>query len=502
MLSTAVRNAISNITYPIRHEFARTTPDLRGVDADLDQYGEANAHILVTGLASREFSSHNRDFDYGVLVGRIMPVRPSRPEGEQWYLSADDNGGNGAYLTGARVSQTPVNGRVYQELRDMEGAAHASPFLLRYNDEAHREDRAQPNNPWTIVWAQDGLEHQVGHGRVTPPTAWVEVRWPLSPVTTGLATDEDIDLILSDEVGVESIVIVPTLTGMGNTVEGHTLGKAVVETEGEHAGAVIVDPVRVPGDLYLTWFAGRDYYDDHVFVQVALDGDVLTPVGYFNRGTDGRVYYNDDPYSTPPVSRFGSNADMHWAKLALEVPEVAPDADARRTAIIEEATVAHEAFEDLNDALNDLARYQSWCSEYERTMQFIGMRDRRNGTRGPFDVDNVGAIGNTERHAWDVQYDVEVTITDDSLSYRVSNMLESEYGASSVSDLRFDATISVTINGIVAEDEDAAENMVSRSQIEDELDNMLEGEFEINDYSHSDTTEDTDFDWDEYDDNN
>lgn len=498
MLSTEIRDAISGVTFPVTHEYARLTPDLAGEDSGLDMYGAASVCILVTGLADRQFPTPSDDFDIAPLIGRVVMVRPSRPSGGEWFMPEDHNplGTGGNYLKGARISPDPRNGRFYQELRDGGVGGTASPFILRYNDDAHMADRANESNPWTIVWSRPGLEHQVGRARYTPPIAWVEVRSLETPVTTGLATDEDIDRIFATDLAEPA----SSAAYIGNATTGHTHGRGHVETEGEHAGMIILDPERVEGELYLTWYEGHDYYDDHVHVQVAGAGDQLIPVGYFNRGVNGSIYYTDDVYTTAHFPATRDVPVMHWAKLALTTTTPATDAAERRENLITQATASHEAFEDLNDALNDLARYQSWCGEYERTMQYIGMRDRRSGGRQPFNIHEIGELMRGERHAYNVSYDVEVTITDESPGYRVSERMEMEYGVSNINSVRFDATVTVTVYGIVAENEEEAENQVTRSQIDDELENQIDGSYEMNDYEHSETVEDTDFDWDNYDD--
>jgi hypothetical protein len=255
----------------------------------------------------------------------------------------------------------------------------------------------------------------------------------------------------------------------------------------------------VPGEMYLTWYNGNDWYRDHAMLQVATADERFISLGYFNRGVDGNVYYHDDLWADVRGPGWGGDTTMHWAKVALTDPDVNETASTDRLDVLTtQAEESHEAFENLNDALNELARQQSWCGEYERTMDAIGMRHRRSGGRTPYDPDNM--LDQTPpRHAYDIQYDVEVTITDDSPSYRIVSALESDYYASGVSEIRFDTTVTVTINGVIAEDEEAAENSVTQSQIEDELDNIISGEFEINDYSHSNTAEDDDFDWDDYD---
>jgi hypothetical protein len=263
MITAELATTLSGFTYPIRHEFAFNSPDRLGRDADLDTSGDGNAYILVSGGAERIFNSQNVGFRPLDLVGRIVRVRPSRPAGAQWYMSEEHNplGTGGAYLTGARLNPEPRNGSLYQELRAIgAGGDTVSPFILRYNDEAHVEDRAQLTNPWTIVWATDNLRSEIGRPRVMAPVGWVELADPLTPVLTGLASDEEIDSLLTDEVATP---FAPT-EGIANLATGHTLGKGHVETEGGHVGMVLLNPEREVGETYLTWYTNRDYYNDPV----------------------------------------------------------------------------------------------------------------------------------------------------------------------------------------------------------------------------------------------
>jgi hypothetical protein len=496
MITAELATTLSGFTYPIRHEFAFNSPDRLGRDADLDTSGDGNAYILVSGGAERIFNSQNVGFRPLDLVGRIVRVRPSRPAGAQWYMSEEHNplGTGGAYLTGARLNPEPRNGSLYQELRAIgAGGDTVSPFILRYNDEAHVEDRAQLTNPWTIVWATDNLRSEIGRPRVMAPVGWVELADPLTPVLTGLASDEEIDSLLTDEVATP---FAPT-EGIANLATGHTLGKGHVETEGGHVGMVLLNPEREVGETYLTWYTNRDYYNDHVFVQVYGGGDLFTPVGYFNRGRDGRVYFTDDVFSVPPMPAMDRN--IQWAKLAMEVPEESPEAEARATLLVEQARASHEAFEDLNDALNEMAEEQSWCSEYERTMQYIQMRDRRSGNRQPYDPGN--PVAPVSRRAWDMEYTVDISVEDDSPGYRIIDRLDSEYSVAlqNVS-LTFTASVSVTVTQVAATAEEAEES-VGSAEIEERLSEMFDGSFSMDDWTHNDTSENTDFDWDEWNDN-
>jgi hypothetical protein len=496
MLTTELANLLSTNAYPLRHAIAFDSPDLRDRDSDLNTTLDGATHILVTGPANRMFTGQRDDFRSSTLVGRIVRVRPSRPTGEQWYMSEDHNplGTGGAYLTGARVNPNPRNGGLYQELRSIGGGPDvASPFVLRYNDDAHAEERAVRTNPWTIVWATENLRSEIGRQRVQPPTGWIELASPLTPVTTGLASDEDIDSLLTDE---EVPAPAPT-EGIANLATGHTLGKGHVETEGGHVGMVLLNPARTVGEMYLTWYPNRDYYNDHVFVQVYHGGERFAPVGYFNRGRDGRVYYTDDVFSVPPMP--AGERNIQWAKLAMEVPDESPEATAREAALVEQARASHEAFEDLNDALNEMAEEQSWCSEYERTMQYIQMRDRRSGNRQPYDPGN--PLATTQRRAWDLEYTVDISVESDDPGYRVIDRLDSEYGVAlqNVS-LTFTASVSVTVTQVAATAEEA-EDMVGSPEIEERLSEMFDGSFSMDDWTHNDTSENTDFDWDEWNDN-
>jgi hypothetical protein len=153
----------------------------------------------------------------------------------------------------------------------------------------------------------------------------------------------------------------------------------------------------------------------------------------------------------------------------------------------------------LNDALNEMAEEQSWCSEYERTMQYIQMRDRRSGNRQPYDPGN--PVAPVSRRAWDMEYTVDISVEDDSPGYRIIDRLDSEYSVAlqNVS-LTFTASVSVTVTQVAATAEEAEES-VGSAEIEERLSEMFDGSFSMDDWTHNDTSENTDFDWDEWNDN-
>jgi hypothetical protein len=188
----------------------------------------------------------------------------------------------------------------------------------------------------------------------------------------------------------------------------------------------------------------------------------------------------------------------HWVKLALTAPDEATDADERAQRLLELRETEFNRFEDLNDRLNVLARNQSWCGEYERTMEAIGMRHRRGSARMVFDPDGEPTIGQT-RHAWQIEISVDFTGEIESVRSGLEGEIESAaYFNGSVSNVRFDASTSITISGIVADDEDSARDMIGSAEVENEMDNIGISYSDIDDWTINSVEEDTDYDWDDY----
>jgi hypothetical protein len=58
----------------------------------------------------------------------------------------------------------------------------------------------------------------------------------------------------------------------------------------------------------------------------------------------------------------------------------------------------------------------------------------------------------------------------------------------------------VTVTQVAATAEEAEES-VGSAEIEERLSEMFDGSFSMDDWTHNDTSENTDFDWDEWNDN-
>jgi hypothetical protein len=131
-------------------------------------------------------------------------------------------------------------------------------------------------------------------------------------------------------------------------------------------------------------------------------------------------------------------------------------------------------------------------------MEAIGMRHRRGSARMVFDPDGEPTIGQT-RHAWQIEISVDFTGEIESVRSGLEGEIESAaYFNGSVSNVRFDASTSITISGIVADDEDSARDMIGSAEVENEMDNIGISYSDIDDWTINSVEEDTDYDWDDY----
>lgn len=473
MLTETAHLAIANTVFPVTDSYVEVVPGANHVRS----WTDPDTYILCTAASDPAYngSSMTRAQIESELVGRVLHVRNNQ-HGNAWYYA---NGHGGCYVDGPVLNPTPINGHHYRELfaRNEENA----PFILRYNDDAHSNDRRDPRHAWTIV--DSPYQMTVGQGRVEDPSYWVEVNWPAAQV--------DIEEIFETEDAEEPQAAEEPPGTIINDVLTYTMGKAEAEPGSDVA---LLDPDRVVGEMYLTWHADSTSSRNITNVQQWADGNSgpgWVYVGHFTRAVD-----------RDPVVRFTADlwgdggdtdrSDFHWAKLALEQHVPDAEVEAERVARLEQQLAdEHEAFEDLNDALNDLARTQSWCGEYERTMAHIQMRGR-NQDRLELG-DEIGT-----RHAYDVDVSVEFDGEIDYVRSGLESALEAAADFSgSVSSVRFTATANITVYGIVADSEDEARDQIDRELIDQNMGGIEYSE--IIDWTIQDSREDEDFDWDSYD---
>lgn len=482
MLTQTELSPTTDVTFAITDTYPTQTP----LGSGLGTFGGPNAHILVTGASSELLGGERPDpTQIAGLIGRIVPVRPARGGRNAWFYENHDFLNNGAYLTGPTLNPAPVNGGHYRELMPTNGADRA-PFVIRYNDDDHLDSRTVRNNPWTLVHTNSvSLHREVA--RIEVPRLYVEVTWP-APAPG--ATDEEIDLILADEEA-------PPARTIENSTTNNTMGRAKVGED----GLVVLNPPLVPGVAYIAWDTA-----DLGFRRISIVGyaetrhrETIQPVGYLSRNRDDSLpgtFTNDLYTNMINTSRGGA---PQWVELGSLPHTENEDAESERVAeILALRRTEFNDFESLNDALNDLAEEQSWCGEYEETMSRIGMRSRRSSTPLTFQPGTpIQTVSN--RHAYDIEVEVDFTRQTDYINSTIESALESSSNFNgSVSSITFSARTTMTINGVVADDDQSARDSIDLSQVENAMDEAGVEYDDIDDWNIEDVTEDDDFDWDNY----
>lgn len=443
------------------------------------RFGETHS-VLVTGGPRREDidTDSNKQYaleDYSDLIGRVITARVGRHE--PYWFSENRH----AYVKGTVVNPEPVNGRFYREYTANLTATPA-PFILRYNDDEHNEDRFEPHNPWTIVAADPRLSTVVPTGRVVPPTFYVEVLDP------ALATE-------TPALNLDEVFENPMPGTIGNAVSDHTMGKAHVEDD----GTVLLNPPMEQGVMYLMW-TNHASYENTTAVRQAGSGTTGVEAGLRETHSIGaivrsfawnddqaRIRFSSDLYS-PNFSNPGER-EIKWAKLAWpEVAKADAEVEAEMIGVLQEKLIAeHEAFEDINDALNDFAEEQGWCPEYERAVEPHGLRGR-NQDRAPY-----GEEPRLREREYRVSVTVDFNGEVESAGSNLENALGSAanaYGAS-IRNVTFDAsyTVSFMMTGI---SEDDVRDRVDSGDIENALDNEGVSYTSLNDWSIDEVEEEED----------
>jgi hypothetical protein len=351
-------------------------------------------------------------------VGKIQRARRAMTPGRQWI-------GGGYFFIGAEVNPLPVHDHHYRMLED--------PFALIRYDANH--DR------WWIIKGAGETPWPAGdddYYSVTP-NAYFEVRYD------GAVTNLDaVELATNETPGHPVLSVEQTARFVGKAVTNEQ-GRAVQVTEFEDYTLYVgYSDARFNDTRQSLWFGLK-----------AGGQDELLHWGRWQNLYGGSTMAPELTDTRPD--------DMVWAKAVVAEPT--PYGLSTPESIRTTTQQRINGFESFNDALNDLARTQSWCGEYERVMGEVGMRSRRSGRI---------------RLYADVIVDLNVEV--DSPRYQVSNVLESDYEVDSVSNLRFDARVTVPVEFVLDRDleyddgydEDLdADDYISSSMVSDAVESRV-----------------------------
>lgn len=334
-LATAVRDTI--------YELTRETPlELTEVPAELTAPAglEQGTSSPFVDVLVHQLDRENSPSTFPIQVGQVIRAQRSYRHSEEWFIIS---AGQRYYFTGTRVCLTPRVGALYRVY-----TPDHSSFLCRRNE----------NGRWDIVRGAGMNPHPYeSDALATEPVLWWEVV-DETPAHAEVATAEPF-----------------------NEPEPEPEPEPAFDAEAFFATAIsnglVASPVEVvepgnfvDGDMYVY---ATDASERHVYVAMKMMGsDTPEPMGIYN------TYYGYmDNVSTSHHVPDGSR----WAKMVPPADSIDAQHSLRTRRIVvnglNEKTIAQRKRNyELNTALNELARENGWCGEYERVMARIGMRGR------------------------------------------------------------------------------------------------------------------------------
>jgi len=357
--------------------------------------------------------------------------------------------GRRARVFGSLVNPAMVDGHYYRSL-------DATGMLVRYNDAEHTGDRHLPGQPLSIISTNGDTWPVPDDGTTwTDAVYYIEVEAP-EPVT---ATPPAAELADAHQFAADL------------SPEGPTRGYAKLDAQGRAP----LNPTPAPGGMYLVWVAGREWTD----TRLSYLGMALSPAaegeqpGFVYSGSwrwrNGRPEFNVDAWTSgPSVER--DTESLNWV-------EMQPVNAATNTAVMPDSfrsTAAAEAqsFEELNEALNELADDHDWCSDYESVIEPLGMNGRNK------DKD------------WVVAVDVTFTFDDESPTGDFDQRASVRHGMDmEISNASYSATARLSIH-VSDTSEQGARDYIDSNLLEDRLRSEM---------SHASNIDITDWDIDDVD---
>lgn len=354
------------------------------------------------------------------IEGRVFRIRPAVNRAHGWFVGTLGLG-NRFYAEATKLNPEPVVGHCYRMIS-------GGGFLLRYEEDGR----------WGIVRGAGHNPWMAGDHLVTNPTAYYEVA---DPDAAAPEVPDVRDNPLDEE----------RFHNRAEVTNGHI--QRVTEFE--------------DGSFYVGYDPDGDR--NKVFYGVKLQGrDNLLHWGSYHTRWGSEI-------ELPEYEELPANAV--WAKALITPPY--------RSAAIDQAVVLanftaeterlNTRWEEFNDALNELAQEEGWCSEYERIMAELGMRSRRAG-RIRLEVDVV----------------VDVNVTVDSPHYRINSAVEMTHSVTPT-DLSFNGQITVPVQFVLDRDNDYSEGFdedmdasdyISRDDIDAAVDERIDdASFTIEDWN-------------------
>lgn len=426
------------------------TPVVRNPTTEESIAHGPNHLIYVTRIES--------DRNSATYVGRVLRCYAAN-SGDGWLHESANDGVVRVY--GAVLNDTMVNGHYYRTL-------NARNLVARYNDSDHAGDRHVPSLPLSMI-AGDGTPWPFPNDGMSmwEDTPYIEVEAPaLSPAAPSF--------------GEVSVDILPELTDAHQFLPATapefdpSFGFGLPGADGR----VRLNPDLEVGEMYIFWSAGRPRdrgsMSEVRMVTALPAGDETQPrfahLGYWNLERDGG---EDKPYFyTGRRSVLDEETEKAWVKLALTVPANDTNTDTSEWTGLQ-ATERTE-FAEFNEATNELAADNDWCTEYEDIVTKVGMEGRTKKV-----------------HDYDVDVTASITFEADSISSRIDTHVANDYDIPGFcgNSARFRGDVTVTIRISDVDDDDDAADQIDSDTVYEHINNMMSGidDLEIDDYNISTT---------------
>src|SRR5919205_79503 len=346
----------------------------------------------------------------------------------------------GRFLYGSPVNPAPVHGRYYRLLNQFdESAPHGA--LVQYIDHHHTGDRHNAANPWNVV---AGINNNP---------------WPLP--------NDSFNLVTSPYIEVEPPAdLVGRPTEAPETIDAGFDGPAMGLAEQDSGtGRALKNPELVDGNYYIAW--RRDAAAPTEYCYLTVYTGTASGEGGYLRAT-ARMRRDGQRLNTVSITDVLLVGNLHWAKARMAPPAEKVSGEQEQALLsglrlrLSNSTAR---FAEFNEALNEKAREQEWCSEYEGVIVPLGMEPRE------------------VKKNWVISVTAHFETTDDSPSSSVDNVLSEQYDVEDLSLTTVTMSGKVTVKLRVSEmTEDEARNWVDRYEVENELAEMFPGSASCTDW--------------------
>lgn len=434
-----------------------TTPTLEsltrytGFTSTVVDHDGNNRPELAAGERRQVFIGRVEIDRHRALIHRIVTVDvpPSR---NGWIVeySTEDSAIEMARVHGSLVNPTPEHGKHYRLLTD-----GGQGILLQYIDDDHAEDRHRMGSPWNIIAGPDAPWYTDRDSLYSiEGNTYVEVEAPETPEEPSVDRQEEAEA--EAEVATIENVLTNNTFGMGKANED---------------GRCVLNPEPVVGRHYLywrTWSDSESYLGTYVHATPDNEENKNPRILAYRRVIrmgGNRSMHN----STDMVSMEGDTETLKWVEVATAKPEpAAPDVQqGRRSSLRMTLDRLATGFSDLNEAMNEVAEEQSWCSEYEDIVRPLGFEGRES-----------------QKRDYNVEVKVSFTLEDESPSSRVDSYLNSAYGIDVSADyVEIKGSVTFTIRASEMSGEDDARDYVDTETVQEELDSLTSASVSIEDWS-------------------